>query len=220
MFRRRSATAGRGPDQVPITPGPDLVARPGRAPRYGLANPVVVILLLAGFFDGISGNPVGGLLLASVGVALARSRVEELPAAVAEGGEAARSRALPGPAWLVAAVLVGYAILAGAPPRFSWLATLAVVLPGTAVVMAARRPSSPHRPLPAARPSGAVLWAVVLVAIAIWELINLLLQPSFTTGSWDHPTLSTLADPAFATHAGRAAGLAAWLGAGWYVMER
>jgi hypothetical protein len=220
MLRRPSATAGPGLDQDPKAPGLEPVAHTLPAPRYGLANPVVAILLLAGFFDGISGTPVGGVLLASVGVALARSRVEELPAAVGEVGEAARPRSLPVPAWLVAVAVVGYAILAAAPPRFSWLATLAVVLPGTAVVVAARRPSSPRRPIPAARPSGAVLWAVVLIAIAIWELINLLLQPSFTTGSWDHPTLSMLADPAFATHAGRAAGLAAWLGAGWYVMER
>jgi hypothetical protein len=164
-----------------------------------MANPVVVILLLAGFFDGISGNPVGGMLLASVGVVLARSRVEEGKDAVVEEGEAARPRSFPVPTWVMAVAVAGYAVLAGAP---------------------ARRPSSPRRPLPAARPSGAALWAVVLIAIAIWELINLLLQPSFTTGSWSHPTLSTLADPAFATHAGRAAGLAAWLGAGWYVMEK
>jgi hypothetical protein len=220
MFRRWSATAGPGPDQEPTSPESGVVARSLPAPRYGMANPVVVILLLAGFFDGISGNPVGGMLLASVGVVLARSRMEEGKDAGAEEGEAARPRSFPVPAWMMAVAVAGYAVLAGAPARFSWLATLAVVLPGTAVVVAARRPSSPRRRLPAARPSGAVLWAVVLIAIAIWELINLLLQPSFTTGSWDHPTLSTLADPAFATHAGRAAGLAAWLGAGWYVMER
>jgi hypothetical protein len=116
MFRRRSATAGRGPDQDPVSPGPGLVARSRPAPRYGPANPVVVILLLAGFFDGISGNPVGGVLLASVGVTLARSRMEELPGAVADESEAARSRAIPVPAWIVVAVVVGYAVLAGAPP--------------------------------------------------------------------------------------------------------
>jgi hypothetical protein len=219
MFRRRSAAVGSGPDQSPIFPEPGLVARSLPAPRYGLANPVVVILLLAGFFDGISGNPVGGTLLAVVAVALARSRVEEVPATEGEG-EPERPRPLPMPAWVGALMLAGYAILAGAPARFSWMATLAVILPGALVVLAARRPAPRRRPLPAARPTGAVLWAVVLIAIAVWELINLLLQPSFTTGSWEHPTLSTLADPLFATHAGRAAGLATWLGAGWYLAER
>ena len=219
MLRRRSAATEPAPgrEATPAgAPGPASAVPPL---RYGPANPVVVILLLAGFFDGISGNPVGGLLLAGVAVALARSRVEEGAPAGAEN-EAGSPRSLPAPAWVVALILAGYAILAGAPARFSWLATLAVVLPGALVVLAARRPTPQRRPLPSARPIGAVLWTVVLIAIAVWELINLLLQPSFTTGSWDHPTLSTLADPIFAAHAGRAAGLAAWLGAGWYLAER
>jgi hypothetical protein len=219
MLRRRSAATGQAPGREESPAG---AAGPGRAVpplRYGPANPVVVILLLAGFFDGISGNPVGGVLLAGVALALARSRVEEEAPAGGEG-EPGPPRTLPAPAWVVALILAGCAILAGAPARFSWLATLAVVLPGALVVLAARRPTPRSRPLPSARPMGAALWAMVLIAIAVWELINLLLQPSFTTGSWDHPTLSTLADPIFATHAGRAVGLAAWLGAGWYLAER
>lgn len=221
MLRRRNATAGSGPAPgAHAAPGgADGFARSGPAPRYGPANPVVVILLVAGFFDGLSGNPVGGTLLAVVALALAWTR-EEAETPAAGEGEPERPRSLPAPAWAVALILAGYAVLAGAPARFSWMATMAVVLPGALVVVAARRPAATRRPLPAARPTGAVLWAMVLIAIAVWELINLLLQPSFTMGSWDHPTLSTLADPIFATHAGRAAGLAAWLGAGWYLMER
>jgi hypothetical protein len=220
MLFRHHAEAGPQPGRDLRPERPAVANGAASVTRYGPANLVVVIMLLAGFFDGISGNPVGGALLAAVGVALARSRIEE------EGDGAAPRDPVPGPgrrldrsAWLVVPVLTGYALLAGALPRFSWPATIAVVLPGAAVVAAAGR-GRPRRPIPAPRPAGEALWAAVLIAVGVWELINLLLQPSFTAGSWDHPTLSTLADPAFATHAGRSAGLALWLGAGWYLVER
>ena len=68
--------------------------------------------------------------------------------------------------------------------------------------------------------AGTLAWAVVLVAGCLWELGALLQQPSLTTDSYAHPTVSTLTDPVLATSPGRAALLLAWLALGWYLVER
>jgi hypothetical protein len=60
----------------------------------------------------------------------------------------------------------------------------------------------------------------VLLALAAWEVQALLLQPSLTTSSWAHPTLSTLMDPVLAVHLGRSITLAVWLGLGGWLLER
>jgi hypothetical protein len=182
----------------------------------GLASPVVGILLLAGLFDGLSGNPVGSVLLVGVGLALARSRVEADADEVVEAAPRSRSVA---ERCLIAGAIVAYAVVAGAPARVSWPATVAVALAGITVLVIAAR-SRTRRPVPPPRPVGAAMWAGVLVSIALWELINLLLQPSFTTGSYAHPTLSVLADPILAGGVGRSAAMAVWLTAGWYLVER
>jgi hypothetical protein len=46
------------------------------------------------------------------------------------------------------------------------------------------------------------------------------LQPSITTDSYAHPTISTLTDPVLAASPGRSLVLAAWLAFGWYLVER
>jgi hypothetical protein len=69
-------------------------------------------------------------------------------------------------------------------------------------------------------PRGVRAWAAVFLALALWELTNLLLQPSLTEGSSDHPTISVLMDPVLATHAGRSLFLALWLWLGWFLLER
>ena len=60
----------------------------------------------------------------------------------------------------------------------------------------------------------------VLVAGCLWELGALLQQPSLTTDSYAHPTISTLTDPVLATSPGRAVVLFAWLAFGWYLVKR
>jgi hypothetical protein len=65
-----------------------------------------------------------------------------------------------------------------------------------------------------------VAWLAIFVGLSLWELINLLLQPSFTTDSYAHPTLSVLSDPFLASPVGRAIGLFLWLVLGWYLVDR
>lgn len=148
---------------------------------------------------------------------------------------AAGDDAVGRPAWLagltggrrrlaVAALLAGGAAFAGVVgsfSRYSWPATAGIVGLGTVVVLIGW-----HGPLRARPPgvrlpvAGTLAWIAVLVAGCLWELGALLQQPSLTTDSYPHPTISTLTDPLLATAPGRAVLLTAWLGFGWYLVDR
>lgn len=122
-------------------------------------------------------------------------------------------------AWLAGGAL--YALLVGSFSRYSWPATVLVAGLGTAVVVAGWRGPRHSRPAPARLPAtGLALWGLVLVAGCLWELSSLFQQPTLTTDSYAHPTISTLTDPVLGTWAGRSIFLAAWLGLGWFLVDR
>jgi hypothetical protein len=205
-------------------------------------DPVIVIFLLAGTFDLLSGDRlIDGAILLAVALALGWDAArcppaERAVAEVADAGEdslrppldevpvpvpSSRGRAVP---WRSPMVVLGgvvYAVLVAGFVRYSLPATLAVWAPAAVgVAVAWRRPvadGTDPAPVPAA---GAVAWAVVFVALALWELAALLLQPSLTTTSWAHPTISVLLDPILASHLGRAIVLSLWLGSGWGLLRR
>jgi hypothetical protein len=64
----------------------------------------------------------------------------------------------------------------------------------------------------------------VMVAVAVPGVVGVasawLLQPSLTTGSPAHPTISILLDPLLGSHPGRSVGFAAWLALGWFLVRR
>lgn len=123
------------------------------------------------------------------------------------------------PGWLFG--LGAYALVAGSFARDSWPASVAVLVPAiSGIVLAWERPTEGGRDEPRSGPCGARAWAGVFIALGLWELTNLLLQPSLTEGSYDHPTLSVLMDPVLASHAGRSVFLALWLWLGWFLLER
>ena len=116
---------------------------------------------------------------------------------------------------------VAYAAVMGSFTRYSWPATAGIILLGTVVVLIGWHGPLRERPARGRLPvAGTLAWIVVLVAGGLWELSALLLQPSITTDSYAHPTISTLTDPVLASSPGRAAVLAAWLALGWYLVER
>src|SRR5438046_1940358 len=88
--------------------------------------PVVAVLVLAGFFDGISGNPIHALVLVGAAAVL--------------GLDSMRSRSrppslMPQPLRLprhggVGAVALGFALLVGGFGRYSYAATLPVAAAG------------------------------------------------------------------------------------------
>jgi len=189
---------------------------------------VVVILVLAGSFDWLSGNPLHGIMLLAVAAILAwdvflrhpgqprdlpRPRLPPAPAIPAETARAG--------AWLLGAGALAFAVLVGGFARYSWPASVSVVIPGSvALVLAWRGPSRPRPTPPRIHPLGGTAWISVFVGLGLWELTQLLLQPSLTTDSYSHPTISVLTDPILATHPGRSIGLFLWLGLGWFVMGR
>jgi hypothetical protein len=98
---------------------------------------------------------------------------------------------------------------------------VAVAAPGLVGMLnvwrASPRPSAQAAPIHA---GGAAAWVAVFVLLALWELSALLLQPSLTTGSPLHPTISVLLDPALGPHLGRSVGFAVWLALGWLLVRR
>lgn len=207
-----------------------------------LRDPVIVIFVLAGTFDLLSGDRiVDGAILLAVALALGWDAARRPPAGraaaeAAEPGEdsmrpapgevgppapSSRGRAVP---WRSPMVLLGglvYAVLVAGLVRYSLPATLAVWAPAAAgVAVAWRRPAGDGSGAAPVPPAGAAAWAVVFVALALWELAALLLQPSLTTTSWAHPTISVLLDPILATHLGRAVVLSLWLASGWWLLRR
>jgi hypothetical protein len=128
-------------------------------------------------------------------------------------------RRLPTVGWFAGGAV--YVLVVGSFSRYSWPATVPLVGLGVAVVVAGWRGPRHPRPAPARLPTaGLALWGLVLVAGCLWELSSLLQQPTLTTSSYAHPTISTLTDPALSTWAGRSIVLAGWLGLGWFLVER
>lgn len=226
------------------------LASAGRAVGTVLRDPVIGILLLAGVAELLAGDPlVDGLVFLTVAAALGWDRVRRrrspggeptgatdapgmaggvrlaMPAdahAATWRGQRWADRLLPArhtPASVIGGLL--YAVAAGGLARFSWPAMVAVAVPGVVGVMSAWR-AAPGASAEAApiQAGGAAAWAAVFVALALWELGAWLLQPTLTTGSPAHPTISILLDPLLGSHPGRSVGFAAWLGLGWFLVRR
>jgi hypothetical protein len=208
-------------------------ARPaGRvlAALAGLREPVVWILLAIAFFTAISGKPVDGVLMLLVAVCLAwdagRRAVRQTGADDAAVAQAWPARVRGGRRRLVAvsALLAGgvaFAGVVGSFSRYSWPVTAFIIGLGTIVVLIGWHGPVRTRPADGRLPvAGTIAWIAVLVAGCLWELGALLQQPSITTDSYAHPTISTLTDPVLATSPGRSVVLLAWLAFGWYLVER
>lgn len=183
-------------------------------------SPLVWVLSLAAFFDGISDNWVHAALLSAVAVAVARDTVLtnrgiELPESYALFGERPSTWFVAG----LASVALVYAVVAGSLTRYSWPMTLAILLPGVTMLLigwgGALLPRARSTDRSSPRP-----WLIVLVLLGLWELSALLSQPNLQTDSEQHPTISVLMNPVLASHLGRSIALFVWLVAGWYILSR
>lgn len=194
----------------------------------GLAHPVVLIFLIAAVLSYLSADGVRAAYLLVVGLALAWDQAGRRSAAagtarqpaVFSAESAARRRAgmrrLRAPA--VAGAVV-YSLLIGLCQRYSWPATVLADIPAVAAVILAWRVSAGSEtgqagPLGLA---GVLAWAVVWVGAASWEVTALFLQPTLSTDSYAHPTLSVLANAVLVSVPGRSIVAFGWLAFGWYL---
>ena len=208
----------------------DPVRPAGRvlAALSGLREPVVWVLLLIAFFTAISGKPVDGVLMLIVATGLAwdtgRRALRHPDTADAANAPTWPARLLGGRRRVAGLLLAGAAIYAGVVgsfSRYSWPVTACIIVLGTVVVLIGWHGPVRSRPVGGRLPvAGTLAWIAVLVAGCLWELGALLQQPSITTDSYAHPTISTLTDPVLAASPGRAVVLLGWLALGWYLVER
>jgi hypothetical protein len=188
---------------------------------HGLRDPVVPILLVAAFFDGLADNSIHALFLGAVGVVLWWDAVR--------GSNGAASWAAPSrfdPATVPSSLMLAgsflFAAIVGDFARYSWPMTIAVLVPAAIAVASSWGPTrgATERASDEADHSRTMPWIVVFVALGLWELLQLLQQPSFRTDSYDHPTISVLSDRYLASYAGRSIGLLVWLCIGWFLLRR
>ncbi|OFW66218.1 MAG: hypothetical protein A2Z12_00595 [Actinobacteria bacterium RBG_16_68_21] len=176
---------------------------------------VVFILIVAGVFDAISGNPVDAVLLVSVGVLLA-----VFPDDAETSGEREGSRRRLGAVVATLALAGAFAIVVGSFERYTWPMTIGVLVPGVTALSVAWRGDHHRDPGPRLARRLVVAWMVVFVALGLFELTSLLLQPGLTIASYDHPTLSVLSDTVLNGHLGRSFGLFVWMVFGAYLLDR
>jgi hypothetical protein len=100
------------------------------------------------------------------------------------------------------------------------VASFAVAVTGALAIALSWHGPLREEPLEPVEPSGRMLWTLVIVALSGWELTNLFLQPSLTTDSWAHPTISVLSDPLLGSWMGRTLFIVVWLRAGWGLLKR
>jgi hypothetical protein len=212
-----------------------------RFPR-SLVHPIVLTFVLAAVFSYLSADTVRAAYLLAVGLALAwdharprASRPPSGPAAATESRpgashaiavfsiESAERRRAAMRRLLVPALLaaVAYSLIVGWFARYSWPATISVTIPSVAGVLVAWRVSAGSHTEPG-RLSwvGVGAWAFVWAGASVWELTALFLQPSLSTDSYAHPTLSVLANSVLAAWPGRSVVLFGWLAFGWYLARR
>jgi len=125
---------------------------------------------------------------------------------------------------LVVPAAAAYAWVAAGQQPFTLAQEMMVALPALAVlVVALSRPSwsGPSWSGPSwsggagTKRGSTVPWVVLFVMGAAWELIAFFASPRA-----DRPTLSSFADDAMGTHAGRAVMFLLWLALGWSLVKR
>ena len=93
---------------------------------------------------------------------------------------------------------------------------VAVALGGGLILVATSATTLRPRPMVAALSrAGLAGWAGLAAALFAFQMANFVQSPRDT-----YPTVSSLINLVFDTHAIRAAGFAVWLGLGWYLLRR
>lgn len=112
-------------------------------------------------------------------------------------------------------VLALLSVVGGQLPSFSLSANLYVLMTGGALVWLGVTHRVPRREAPRGLARHGLWWLVPVLFFAMVEIVNFALGSTF-----DHPTLSLLADPALDDELVRSAVYFAWLSAFWGLIKR
>jgi hypothetical protein len=157
-------------------------------------DPVVGILLLAGLFDGMAGNPIHALVLAGAGLGLVAvpPSVPDARGPLAATGEPV-GRSGRRWWWVALPVAAAYGVVAGGLDRYTWPVTFAILVPGVAVLVIGSRSRRKATAEPGGT-GGSAPWVIALVALGVFDVVV------------GHPE--------------QAVALGVWLLAGWWLVER
>jgi len=190
------------------------VVRTGDRPVWRLlVEPAIPVIAMAEVVHVIRRDVVDIALFAGTAVVIVADRLRPArrPASPAQLARWA----------LVAAGCVAYTVLVAPMSRTGWPLRVVLVVPGLlAAVTVLRRAVSPLEQASPGPPRGWWVWPALFVVGCLWELAAFAQQPDAQTPSYEHPTLSTFAEPWLAMPASRAVTAALWLAAGWWLVRR
>jgi hypothetical protein len=122
------------------------------------------------------------------------------------------------------AAAAAYGVLVSFVPQTTWWLDACLAAPGVLALWVlgstAHGPRLPVAPPEPPRPARWWLWPVLGMSVGLIELFSFLAQPDARTDSLDHPTLSTVIEPALGHQGPRALALGAWLLVGWWLVRR
>lgn len=115
-----------------------------------------------------------------------------------------------------------YAAVASLTTPLTWVASVAVLVPGVVVLVLAGAPRSrADTGLFQERLSRTALaWGGVVALAASWDLAAWLAQPAYNVASVDHPTISLLLDPLSGSPLPRLVLWCCWLYVGYRLVRR
>ncbi len=175
-----------------------------------VAEPWTLILVITGLFQVFRGAPIDGAFFLVIAALLV---------ADAFGFVRAPDTRLPrrGALYGIGTVLGVLMVIA---PRHGWVEGLIVSAIGISVlVFAWPNPGSTAASADPLR-RAAIVWSVIGVALALWEVSSFLLGLPSPQAEFAHPSISLLLDPVLDSVLGRAVFTALWLLAGIGLLRR
>ncbi len=192
-----------------------------RLARPLVREPAVPVLALASIVQVVRAYPVDILLFVGSLVLAVVLRLRPGGDRLIDSTPAPAPRGVLLTAFAVAAA---YGLGVSFVPQTTWWLDACLAVPGLValwvLVDAGRRLRSPVAPPEPATPPRWWAWPLLGVSIALVELFSFMEQPDARTDSLDHPTLSTVIEPALSNQALRGLVLGLWLLVGWWLVRR
>lgn len=122
---------------------------------------------------------------------------------------------LVAPRWVIAVVVGALGLILMVAPRHGLIDLVTMVIIGVAVFILGWAPARERTPLPhAAYRRSAITWAVLGVALCLWEALMFILASVMPAQENDFPTISVLLDPFLEWLPGKIIFMGLWLIAG------